>query len=65
MRMSGTRGSDMPRLKTGPGAKRGPVLRLSSATGAGVKEALRALLGIVNSRAKVQAEAQPAPEWRP
>ncbi|MDE2362986.1 MAG: GTPase ObgE [Hyphomicrobiales bacterium] len=51
--------------KPAAGERRGPILRLSSATGAGVKEALRALLAIVNSRAKAQAESAPAEAWRP
>ena len=48
-----------------PGAKRAPILRLSSASGAGVKEALRAVLAIIGARAREKAEAEPAAEWRP
>jgi GTPase len=47
------------------GEKRRPILRLSAATGEGVKEALRAVLGFVDGRRKVEAEQHPAPEWRP
>ncbi len=47
------------------GEKRAPVLRLSAASGAGVREALRVLLAIVNSRARKQAAADPVPAWRP
>ncbi len=47
------------------GVKRRPILRLSSATGAGVKEALRALLSVVEGRRKAEVEAEPQPEWRP
>ena len=51
--------------KPADGGKRAPILRLSAPTNDGVKEALRALLAIVNSRAKAEAEAKPAPAWRP
>ncbi|MCO5085248.1 MAG: GTPase ObgE [Methylobacteriaceae bacterium] len=47
------------------GEKRRPILKISAATGAGVKEALRALLSVVEGRRKVEAEAEPQPEWRP
>ncbi|MDE2577727.1 MAG: GTPase ObgE [Hyphomicrobiales bacterium] len=47
------------------GEKRKPLLRLSSASGAGVKEALRALLGYVNAR-RIESDAEkPTPAWRP
>ena len=48
-----------------PGERRRPILKLSAATGAGVKEALRALLSVVEGRRKREAEAEPQPEWRP
>ena len=48
-----------------PGEKRRAILKISAATGAGVKEALRALLSVVEGRRKVEAEAEPQPEWRP
>jgi GTP-binding protein len=51
--------------KPAAGAKRAPILRLSSASGAGVKEALRAVLAIIGARAREKAEAEPATEWRP
>ena len=48
-----------------PGEKRRPILKLSAATGAGVKEALRALLSVVEGRRKKESEAAPQAEWRP
>ncbi len=47
------------------GEKRGPILRLSSASGAGVKEALRVVLSIIGQRAREKAQAEPSAEWRP
>ncbi|MEI2735981.1 MAG: GTPase ObgE [Rhodoblastus sp.] len=47
------------------GEKRRAILKVSAATGAGVKEALRALLSVVEGRRKREAEAEPQPEWRP
>ena len=48
-----------------PGEKRRAILKISAATGAGVKDALRALLSVVEGRRKQEAEAEPQPEWRP
>lgn len=48
-----------------PGEKRRAILKISAATGAGVKDALRALLSVVEGRRKKEAEAEPQPEWRP
>ena len=48
-----------------PGEKRRAILKVSAATGAGVREALRALLSVVEGRRKQEAEAEPQPEWRP
>ena len=48
-----------------PGEKRRQILKISAATGAGVKDALRALLSVVEGRRKKEAEAEPQPEWRP
>jgi GTP-binding protein len=48
-----------------PAGARGPLLTLSSATGAGVTEALRAVGAAIDaSRAEEGALAAPA-EWRP
>ena len=51
--------------KPAAGEKRGPILHLSSASGAGMKEALRAVLAIIGQRAREKAQAEPAAEWRP
>jgi len=48
-----------------PGEKRRAILKISAATSAGVKDALRALVSVVEGRRKKEAEAEPQPEWRP
>ena len=47
------------------GEHRRAIHKGSAATGAGVREALRALLSVVEGRRKREAEAEPQPEWRP
>ncbi len=46
-------------------AKPRALLELSSATGKGVKEALRALLAVIDDLRQKEREAEPAAEWRP
>jgi len=48
-----------------PAGKRPPPLQLSAASGEGVKEALRALLAIVDEARKVERAPAEAVEWRP
>ena len=46
-------------------AKPRALLELSSATGKGVKDALRALLAVIDDLRQKEREAEPAAEWRP
>jgi GTP-binding protein len=45
-------------------AKRKPLL-LSAASGAGVTQALRAVLSVIDAAKASEAQAQPAPAWAP
>ena len=47
------------------GASGGDVILLSSASGEGVEEALRAIYGTVSSDKRQEAGAEPAPAWQP
>jgi GTP-binding protein len=49
----------------GPAGERMAPLELSAATGEGVRDALRALLGAIDASRREEQAAEPAAEWRP